>query len=74
MAGNGLARRGEEDGKRRGKKRALRGGIHPQGSDDYSFFVAPQEKLKSAGEEKVVLQEHQIPMASLAVNSRLCRC
>jgi len=52
MAGNGLARRGDEDGKRRGKKRALRGGIHPQGSDDYSFFVAPQEKLKSAGRKK----------------------
>lgn len=54
MAGNGLARRGgDEDGKRRGKKRALRGGIHPQGSDDYSFFVAPQEKLKSA-ERKIL--------------------
>ncbi len=52
MAGNGLARRGDEDGKRRGKKRALRGGIHPQGSDDYSFFVAPQEKLKSAERKK----------------------
>ena len=40
---------GDEDGKGRGKKRALRGGRHPQGPDYYSFFVAPQEKLKSAG-------------------------
>lgn len=44
---------GKEAGKRRRKKRALRGGRHPQGPDYYSFFVAPQEKLKSA-ERKIL--------------------
>ena len=43
--------RGGREGEGRGKKRALRGGRHPQGSDYYSFFVAPQEKLKSAGKK-----------------------
>ena len=50
MAGNGF--------EGRGKKRALRGGRHPQGPDYYSFFCCPAGKIKICGEENLVLQEH----------------
>ena len=49
MAGKGLEQRGEEDQKEGGRKEPCGEEDTQQGPDYYSFFVAPQEKLKSAG-------------------------
>ena len=59
MAEDRFRGEGEEDGKRRGKKKALWGRRHPQGPDRYSFLVTPQEKLKAA-ERKILFCKNKI--------------